>query len=193
MGQRLNIEIKEGNTVFANAYYHWSGYTSSALELTNIILSNIDNISNENKLITAIRLLESTGAGLTEDESIIAPELIPNFDRNDYQPCQGRNNGLISISEDGMHETRNWEEARVEIDLLNKTVNFDVLYTISKKEYDEYEPGLDFESIPTLDIDFENIPFDKFSEISESVINLLSKKIYRVNVKGESNILGFIA
>ena len=31
MGQRLNIEIVNGETSLANAYYHWSAYTKSAL------------------------------------------------------------------------------------------------------------------------------------------------------------------
>ena len=33
MGQRLNIEIKKDSKVLANAYYHWSAYTSSALQM----------------------------------------------------------------------------------------------------------------------------------------------------------------
>ena len=43
MGQRLNIqfEIEVPNSgeakVLANAYYHWSGYTSSAYELVKMI------------------------------------------------------------------------------------------------------------------------------------------------------------
>lgn len=39
MGQRLNIEIiREGN-LLTNAYYHWSGYTSSAITLSKLALS----------------------------------------------------------------------------------------------------------------------------------------------------------
>ena len=38
MGQRLNIEIMKGCTILANAYYHWSAYTSSALELCKSIV-----------------------------------------------------------------------------------------------------------------------------------------------------------
>ena len=33
MGQRLNIEIKKDSKVLANSYYHWSAYTSSALQM----------------------------------------------------------------------------------------------------------------------------------------------------------------
>ena len=41
MGQRLNIEIVKGDpdNVLANAYYHWSAYTSSAAQLTCLIVA----------------------------------------------------------------------------------------------------------------------------------------------------------
>ena len=67
MGQRLNLEIKKGNNVLANAYYHWSGYSSSscriALDAMNYINENPQNIDDR---LYAIRILESTGAGLTD-------------------------------------------------------------------------------------------------------------------------------
>ena len=39
MGQRLVIEIKEGDTVLAIAYYHWSGYTETSLNLLNEVMN----------------------------------------------------------------------------------------------------------------------------------------------------------
>ena len=67
MGQRLNIQFEDNTGVLANAYYHWSGYTSSAMLLTNQIISSdlIDDTSISNK-VKAVKLLELTGAGLTE-------------------------------------------------------------------------------------------------------------------------------
>ena len=50
MGQRLNIEIIENGKVLANAYYHWSGYTSSSLELTQEILEAIEKINYEDRV-----------------------------------------------------------------------------------------------------------------------------------------------
>ena len=69
MGQRLNIQFENNTGVLANAYYHWSGYTSSAMLLTNKIISSdlIDDTSISNK-VKAVKLLELTGAGLTRDE-----------------------------------------------------------------------------------------------------------------------------
>ena len=46
MGQRLNIQIEmdipesSESKVLANAYYHWSGYTSSAYELVKLIVDS---------------------------------------------------------------------------------------------------------------------------------------------------------
>lgn len=43
MGQRLNIQIEDNDTninetvVLANCYYHWSGYSSSVMELVDKI------------------------------------------------------------------------------------------------------------------------------------------------------------
>lgn len=41
MGQRLNLEITIGENVLANAYYHWSGYTTSSLKLVESALKKI--------------------------------------------------------------------------------------------------------------------------------------------------------
>ena len=75
MGQRLNIQIEANNPdtnetkVLANCYYHWSGYTSSALELVyEVVSSGIYNLDISDPVEKAIRLLEETGAGLAKDE-----------------------------------------------------------------------------------------------------------------------------
>lgn len=68
MGQRLVIEIKEGDTVLANAYYHWSGYTETSLNLLNEVMNKgiFNNIpikfSKGDEQLYAIKLLETTGA-----------------------------------------------------------------------------------------------------------------------------------
>ena len=136
MGQRLNIEIIENGKVLANAYYHWSGYTSSSLELTQEILEAIEKINYEDRVINAIKLLEETGAGLTDDEIAYGKKYIKDFDKYSFIDCMGRNKGLIAISDKGIKETEFWEEARVEIDLTNKIVNFEAIWEVTKKEFE---------------------------------------------------------
>ena len=68
---------------------------------------------------------------------------IRGFKTFKFQDCLGRNEGLISWTENGMRATRDWEEGCVKIDFDKEMVSFDVIssYTLEDlKEYDEKEP-----------------------------------------------------
>lgn len=165
MGQRLNIEIVNGDTVLANAYYHWSAFTFPALELTAEIVKGIDKVPSENKLEQAIALLELTGAGVDDEEwARIESDTTGKFDELVFKEAKNRNRGLISVTEEGMQETETLEEGRVSIDLEKKTICFDVVDGLSLEEY-----RADFEDAPSLPvvdgIDFYNVPFSRFHEL----------------------------
>ena len=150
MGQRLNIEIrrKKDNKVLANSYYHWSAYTYPSLELADEIMENIygviinDKVSDE---IKAIQLLQTTGAGLLEQEY----NALNEEDKKYCSLATNRDLGLISFTEKGMEKTRAWEESRltITIDFDNKEydfvgdrnrVDFEVYLPISREEIEEY-------------------------------------------------------
>ena len=150
MGQRLNIEIKrkKDNKILANSYYHWSAYTYPSLELADEIIENIYDIVINDKVsdeIKAIQLLQTTGAGLLEQEYNALNE-------EDKKYCSLATNGdlgLISFTEKGMEKTRAWEESRltITIDFDNKEydfvgdrnrVDFEVYLPMSRKEIEEY-------------------------------------------------------
>lgn len=192
MGQRLNIEIKENGKVLANAYYHWSGYTSSSVNLIQIILDNVEKIYCEDRTINAIKLLEVTGAGLTDQEVEYAKKHIKDFN---FAECTGRNDGLIAISKRGIKETRRWEEARVEMDLISKTINFDAIWKRTIEEYKEdYEQYGDekYDYIPVYDISFDDIQFDKFSEFKELILGLINSERYQIKLKDDEKVYMFI-
>ena len=150
MGQRLNIEIrrKKDNKVLANSYYHWSAYTYSSLKLAEEIVENIYDIIRNDKTsdeIKAIQLLQTTGAGLLEDEY----NLLKEEDKKYCSLATNRNLGLISFTEKGIENTRNWEEGRltITIDFDNKEydfvgdknrVDFEVYFPTSREEIEEY-------------------------------------------------------
>lgn len=102
MGQRLVIEIKEGDTVLANAYYHWSGYTETSLNLLNEVMNKgiLNNIpikfSKRNKQLYAIKLLETTGAKILEEDFKIATLKFP---MNEFETSKNKTDGLIAFSE----------------------------------------------------------------------------------------------
>lgn len=169
MGQRLNIEIKIGGKVQANAYYHWSGYTSSAAQLTHVILTDYPNISENNDLIKAIRILETTQAGLTLQERARANKLFPDVG---FLQCGGRNDGLIAFSPEDMKETRAWEEGRVTIDFDCKLVKFNVWWTHTIEEYkEEYGEELPEVSKRSLLV----FSFDDFNDFFANTENCTTK------------------
>lgn len=190
MGQRLNIEMYLNGATQATAYYHWSGYTSSALRLTKMILENQEKIQHENATIRAVRLLEVTGAHLTEDEVKEVNRLVPN---EDFAIAKSRNDGLIAITNQGIEDTRDWEEGRVEIDLDNQVINFSVIWSDDKENYlEEYEKEEeDYAHMPIVSYAFEAIPFEEFPCLAEDLIAFIEKGQYDVRLKN-GDVVSFI-
>lgn len=141
MGQRLEILIMKDGKELANAYYHWSAYTSSSFELAKEIVMAIKNrkVRQKDELKKAIRLLEITGAGVTPNEKdyLKVSERFKNFK---FMPCNGRNEGLVAVSPDGIKETRDWQEGQVFIDIGKRKVSFDVWSYYNEDELKEYYP-----------------------------------------------------
>lgn len=213
MGQRLNIEIKVGNEPLANSYYHWSGYSSSSCELALKVMDYMEEhpqTTEPNKLY-AIRLLEHTGAGLTDfaptdeekeqakkfyspkhyeewvnkpSEIRTAQELFPN---EKFAECFGRNEGLLAITKYGMEETRKWEEARVTIDIVSKTIDFDVYWVYNEDDYDEKA-----DEIIDLDFDLHNMDFNTFLSLNEVVDDYCDSRTFRAYRLKNGEVITFI-
>ena len=169
MGQRLNVEIVSNGKLLANAYYHWDAYTGISLQRTDDILNKLNEIKEPIKddLDLAIKLLESTGAGINDVERHY---ILADSELSKYLPindCIDRNEGIISITKESMLNTRNWEEGRVTIDIRKRTILFRVYWEITKEEYlDDFYDLEHYEQLPTIDYDLEKeIPFDKFEEL----------------------------
>jgi hypothetical protein len=189
MGQRLNVEIKENGKVLANAYYHWSAYTSSSIGITQTILDSINKINYENRVANAVKLLEVTGSGLTPEEMEFAKTTMSDFDTYSFKPAIDRNDGLTAISVNGIEATECWEEHRVEIDLQTKTIKFGVKWEVSRKDLEE-DYREDFDELRVCDFDFDEIPFDEFTKFNNGVEELIAQKNYHIRIKDK--IFGFI-
>lgn len=191
MGERLNIEILKGDKLLANSYYHWSGFTSSSIVLTKNIIGFLKNFEfGEDEVLDSIKILESSGAGMTEEEINLS-----SYDKSLFKKCEGRNNGLINISEEGMDETRYWEEERVQIDIKNNKVNFGSLRIFNNpKDINEYivdYGGLD--NIEIFDLNLkDSFSFEEFKIFGDTILNLIEDKIYKVRNEEGSLIVIFI-
>ena len=169
MGQRLNIEIVKNGEVLANSYYHWDAFSNVAINLAIKIINNFDYIKKhnvedyiENKdLLFAIRLLEETGAGISNIDN--ARRLLKDKTNNlKLKKCEGRNEGIIGITKEDIEETRYWEEGRVSIDIEKKTIDFNVIDEYTAEEFKE---NYDEEEIKEMNpkeiyISFKDIPFE---------------------------------
>ena len=80
MGQRLNLEIVEGEKTLANAYYHWGGYTESALEIAQAAVESLKKSEPEDSALeNAVAALLDTGAGIGDLEVAKLKELTPGL------------------------------------------------------------------------------------------------------------------
>lgn len=160
MGQRLNIEIHDNGKLLANAYYHWDAYTGTALEHAKTILDNVLDME-DHSVLSAVRLLETTGARLTSEEI----DYMKLYSDEDFVEAVSRNDGLIGVSPNGMQNTRYWEEGRVVFDIGTQTVDFMVYCT---EDFEEYED--DYEKSPLkleeIDVSLDAIPFDDFDSLT---------------------------
>lgn len=169
MGQRLNIEIIKDGETLANAYYHWSAYTSTALNLTERIIDFINENPKESEsdIAYAILVLQSTGALLTAEEIATLNDDLKENKSIIKSENVNRNSGLIAISEKGIEDTRKWEEGRIEIDLDQKKIHFDVYWSYLKETFmEDYEKTEEeYKELPLIDFDLYNMHFSDFEQI----------------------------
>ena len=175
MGQRLNVEIMNKGDPLCNCYMHWSAYTGSALYITKELIENYNLLKSSitDPLLLAVRMLEkitnvscitgeTTYAGVCENSLVFLKEKYPG---EEFNIATDRNAGFISVVEDEMEDTRKWEEGRVEIDIGDKTINFEVGYYMDIHEFIEEmtdcEMDYDFSNMPITTLDFGALPFSK--------------------------------
>lgn len=166
MGQRLNIEIWNNGKVLANAYYHWSAYSKSAAELAREIIYYIPDAKADNDILKAIKLLEKTGARMTEAEVERAKEIEELTDVL-FDTNADRNDGLISVTEEGINETRNWQEGALYIYLDEERIKFDVIYKSKRWEWEKEQKECNDNPKVYRDLEKVNVSFDdiKFKDI----------------------------
>ena len=172
MGQRLNIEVHYDGELVANAYYHWSAYTSSSLNLLGKVIEAYQNRTEINKLKVAVEILQATGAGINEEErQNIAKDKTGRFNNISFQECENRNTGLLSVTEHGMEETRKWEEGRVTVDISTEEFTFDVMNIMVNADFEDCWES-DASQLPDIQIDLtESCKFSDFEKFRKAIVD----------------------
>lgn len=171
MGQRLNLEIVYGDNVLANSYYHWSGFTRSSLEVARKALEVFDDTRTKGyeRYELALDMLEHTGAkfGQQELNAWNSVEFFALFTKIDKKKRNvdnaNRNDGFIAITSYGINDTREWEEARITIDIKNKNVLTNIVWKIDSDSIEDYE--IDTENVREVYFNFEKFRFDEIDNI----------------------------
>lgn len=204
MGLRLNIEIVKNGKTLANAYYHWSAYSDEACKLTKQAVNFMKNhFSNCDDVLYAIRILESTGAGLPKREPITdieeikyiqssykkefwkemlfpiseLDEALKKFPNTQFKECEGRNKGLIAITDKGIEDNRAWEEGRVTINVDTDTIKFNVFINYNPDYYYENtEPNF-----KKLGLDLNNLKFDELDKLLGIIKQSENDFVYELN------------
>lgn len=155
MGQRLVITIHAFNEDIAKIYYHWSAYTTSALQEAKDIVDNVNwfDATNKDELILRItRQLEECGDGVNIRDREAFKKKYPN---ETFKDDINRNYGLIAITDDGMEELEYWSEGDLTIDFDEETVYNEVMFTyVSDEEFRQERADSGYEDD---DIDVKNI------------------------------------
>lgn len=136
MGQRLVISIIRDNKPIANAYYHWSGYTLSSLELglnvINFLESYKEGYNNIFKLSYDALLNTGASFGTTKDQKYA--EKMAKIDYSNNGKSQDRNLGLISTVSETIEDAQRWSEGDLVIDIDTMKIAFNVYSLITKDE-----------------------------------------------------------
>lgn len=153
MGQRLNLSINKNGKVLANCYYHWSGYTNSAMEKARQALDILEE-QEEIGVKEAILALKETGAGINAKNA-----------QNYVEPDETihRNDGIIATTEKDIKETEMWSECEIIIDIGTRKVNLiDAITEYDEEDIKEYF-DIDTATLNRLEIeDLEQVDIDNF-------------------------------
>lgn len=212
MGQRLNLEIytqKDGNTpILANIYYHWSAYSTSALNemkaVLNALSNNLDERSklNNDALWVAHSLCkENAISGLCEDSFETAQQ--SKVEGLVIRKATDRNEGMLSITPSDIASTELWGEYTAKIIILEDNT-FEFVYDVFHRydneeafredygELPENTPLAIFSPAETLPID-DTMDLEEFHALCALIENVISdKNTYYFKFEGSGEVFTLV-
>lgn len=174
MGQRLVITVRKEQEDIAKIYFHWSGYSVSALEETRSLLKDIDTKEeNIKKLqLNIIRSCESMGGGIDGGAGSAEFSYVCNmFPNVNFKVYPDRSCGLVALSENDMKEMQCWIDGNIVIDLDYNRIYNSVFYEYhSLEEYEaETDQNADEVCCYESDIDISDFRVEDIDEVIDFV------------------------
>lgn len=172
MGERLVIDCVRDGEKFATLYFHWSAYTDTAYAEGLKIVSGLmdrgyskDMTKNETILMLEEILREDSkglnpfknpitvshgGVDQTEAEIAAFEALGLSKEEMDAENIS-RNDGLISITEQGIRDSETWGEGFALLDFDNETFENDLFYEDEPTSEILEAFGIEYDDIPKWD------------------------------------------
>lgn len=162
MGQRLVMSIKKDGESLAAVYFHWSGYTISALQEAKEFVESLECNPVDVRLHT-IRFYEKRGGGIVGGEDSPEFSRIQEMYPNDSfkKENRSRNEGLVAITDKGIRELEDWAEEVMDIELDTRQVRNFVLY-------EDFEDDFEKKEREVKDDPF-TIPFDNLDNVIQEL------------------------
>jgi len=175
MGQRLVLSVTYKGNELANAYYHWSGYTSPAFTLCNMLYHAVGALRDggeKDNFLLAIKALEATGAGF-DNESYDATDLTllkVLYPDQTFSFEVDRNQGIISCFPKSRADSFSCGEEFAYFDLADMTFNFDVCcHYDTLGEVKKYFNDEDLKDIPYYDFTPCNMDYGTFRDFVDGL------------------------
>ena len=178
---RLSLTVIKGKKKLANAYYNWSGFTETCADYAYNMTHyrRMLMYPKPSDMLFVMRMLSLTGAGMSPSTPI--EERLQLLDIN-YPLTNGRNDGIIEITEKGMSMNDELANYHITINYDKRFVDFsEVILPI--KEENLMENGWivsDAVDCPEAFRDFSKIKFKDITKFRQWVAYLASdSKIIR--------------
>lgn len=147
MGQRLVIDIEMNGKTLAKVYYHWSGYTSCAIdECVKLINSWKEKKgTTEPEEMTFFNIIRSYGGGISQDvylENEVKHLEALNLGLPIGETKGSGTEGLIAFTEEGMKSHDYWADETATIYLDHEEPTFEisgVFNGVYEEDYDDFE------------------------------------------------------
>lgn len=171
MGQRLVVIIQTDKKDIMKVYYHWSGYTISALErVAPLVKICKESKGVDNVRLNIIKYLEAFNGGIVEKDAEYIKKKYPG---TKFSPASNRNEGLVACSQSEMEYLQNFSEADIIINLDNKLIYNEVLWELETKEEIESLFGISKDTkIPTIERNVSCFSFNELEEVTELLADL---------------------
>lgn len=183
MGQRLVIDIKKDGRTLGNCYYHWEGFTLSALNRAKSIIDNYNKYLTkvDDNMLLLIRLFQEQNIDAKDRLKVACIEknskelLKKNYPSLDIcgNSEEDETIGRIAVSEADMQNNLDNGEGFLTIDFDNNTIILDKLF--SYWDIDEYcevngckEEDLDIDICPR-ELNLGNLKFNQIEDATTFV------------------------